>query len=240
VISLIIYCNTINNIKMSSTSNSSNDAYAFDISKHQKNYKMLFRLGLLFMLAECISNEESPMDRLEIGYISEHINMYYLLHGYRTQQKIPKNGDSKNIKRRRDGSYVRSLANTRYVRHSYSYDGFYYNYIFNDTNNDNTNSNDKNKYKMKNNDNDKLWDLKSAGKDVKELIPYVIFTSYMDMIRKWKQQINVELNTNDSEWYKNTVKRLECWLRLYALCVGVTTPYNELPDAQKKEFRVRV
>ena len=156
VISLIIYCNTINNIKMSSTSNSSNDAYAFDISKHQKNYKMLNRLGILSMLAECISNEESPMDRLEIGYISEDINMYYLLHGYRTQQKIPKKGESKNIKRRRDGSYVRSLANTRYVRHSYSYDGFYYNYIFNDTNNDNKNSNDKNKYKMKNNDNDKL------------------------------------------------------------------------------------
>jgi hypothetical protein len=157
------------------------------------------------MLAECADEQWGT---------TSNIVLYHLLHGFETEKRIPKKTDSLFAKRRRDGSAILpSSATTRYMKHRFSYEGFYFD-----------------------DDTTLVKELHASGIDVKVLLPYEVFVSYIRELRKLKAEINAELKVNDAHWYGNTERRIELWVRLYALCVGVTTPYTQLHEPQKNEF----
>jgi hypothetical protein len=70
------------------------------------------------MLAECADEQWGT---------TSNIVLYHLLHGFETEKRIPKKTDSLFAKRRRDGSAILpSSATTRYMKHRFSYEGFYF------------------------------------------------------------------------------------------------------------------
>ena len=162
---------------------------------------------MLFMLAECQSYN---------WWEIRNAKLYICLHGYNSNKKIPKLNDTVYAKRKRDGSLILpASAIIRYSRHPYTYDGFFYNYNINVL----------------------VSELHDSGIDVKQLLPYPIFVSYMNSFRQWRTQLNNQLGATDETW--RGANAVDLWVRVYALCVGVTTPYNQLSECQKTEFMDR-
>ena len=187
----------------------SNDSRVFHQSNHQSNAKILNKLGILFMLVECQSPE---------WVNAKYEKLYVCLHGYHDVTRIATKKETLNAaKRARDGTLIITVQPTlRYTKHQYVYDGFFYN----------------------NADADALVpQLQQNNIEVKQLLPYNKFVSYMHLFRGWCQSINTELNKTMNDWYRIDSDSL--WVRVYALCIGVSGPYTALTAAQQTEFKDR-
>ena len=161
------------------------------------------------MLAEC-QTPEWPNDKVK------NPDLYVCLHGYEYNVKIPLKKNTMNAKRSRNGTAILPPNLTsRYTKHKYAYDGFFYN---------------------QESDAAFVKQLKDCDIMIQQLIPFQTFSNYMKLLRDWHQQINIEMKSTNNDWYCYGSEKL--WVRLYAKCVG-TTPFNDLPSAQQTEITDR-